>query len=232
MPLVHRAASVAAPLLALAALAGSPAAAAAQPAFEGVVTMRMQVEHAPQPMTMRYLIRQGRMRSETEMGGMQMATIVDPAKQEAYVLMPGQRSYMVMSLDAAAAQGAAASGPVPEVTRTGRTETVAGHTCEHVLVKVEAQTIDMCLATDMPALVMPGARMGPGARAGQAAWQRALGGTQLGFPLKVTSVGGTASTLEVTSIERKALDASLFEVPADFQRMQLPAGMPGAPRRP
>ena len=223
MSVVRRAASVAA----TAVLAFVAPPAAAQPAFEGVITMRMTAEGTPEPMTMRYLVRQGRMRSEIDARGMSMATIIDPAKREAYVVMPGQRMYMVMPLDAADAEAARGVAVTPEITRTGRRETIAGHACEHYLVKVEQETMDMCLATDMPAMALAGGGMSGAARAGQAAWQRALG-RQAGFPLKVTRVGATGSVLEVTRIEATPLDAALFEVPAGYQRMQ----MPGMPRRP
>jgi hypothetical protein len=139
-----------------------------------------------------------------------------------YSVMPAQRVYMVMPLP----DDAAPDGRPPEITKTGRRETVAGHTCEHYLVKSESQTMDVCLATDMPAMVMPGGGMGRGGAS--AAWARALG-KQPGFPLKVTVQGASEAMLEVTSIEPKTLDPALFAPPADYQRMQMPAGVPRRP---
>jgi hypothetical protein len=203
-------------LAAIPLLLAAPAAGAQSP-FEGVITMRMRSERAPEPMTIRYLVREGRFRSEMSMAGMEMAAIVDPVKREVYSVMPAQRMYMVMPLP----DDAAAGGRTPEVTKTGRRETIAGHACEHFLVKTEQQTMDVCLATDLPAMMMGGG-MGRGGRGASAdAWVRALG-RQPGFPLKVTVQGANEAMLEVTGIEPKKLDAALFSPPSDFQRMQMP----------
>ena len=214
MRFTRRALLAATPLLLAAPVAG------AQSSFEGVITMRMRSDRAPEPMTMRYLVREGRIRSEVSMGGMEVAAIVDPAKREVYSVMPAQRMYMVMALPDDAPAGVRA----PEVTKTGRRETIAGHTCEHYLVKTEQQTMDVCLATDMPALVMSGGAGGGGA----GVWASALG-KQPGFPLKVTVQGASEAMLEVTSIEAKRLDPALFAPPADFRRMEMPGGMPRRP---
>jgi hypothetical protein len=50
------------------------------------------------------------------------------------------------------------------------------------------------------------------------------------FPLRVSVIenGAPRTLMEATSIERKSLDASLFEIPAGFTETR----MPGMPRRP
>ena len=60
------------------------------------------------------------------------------------------------------------------------------------------------------------------------AWTGALRDQQ-GFPLKVTRVDG-AAVMEVTKIEKKALDASMFAPPADYQKLEMPTGAPPPPR--
>ncbi len=60
-------------------------------------------------------------------------------------------------------------------------------------------------------------------------WSKFLEGGA--FPLKMTITEGGKTTMasEVTSIERKKLDDSLFTVPAGYKEMNMPAGMPSIP---
>ena len=56
-------------------------------------------------------------------------------------------------------------------------------------------------------------------------------------PLKIEQVKGSAreTVMEVKSIEKKSLDAALFEVPSGYTKMDmggLPGRIPGLPRRP
>jgi hypothetical protein len=70
--------------------------------------------------------------------------------------------------------------------------------------------------------------MGRG-RAMAASWRTDLTGQQLGFPLKVVRDGQTV--WEVTKVERRALDPSLFTVPAGYQETQVPMGPSGGRAR-
>jgi len=68
-----------------------------------------------------------------------------------------------------------------------------------------------------------------GGRGREEAWGGLLR-EQQGFPLKVARNNG-ATIMEVTKIEPKQLDPALFAPPADYKKMEMPAGMPGAPPR-
>ena len=50
------------------------------------------------------------------------------------------------------------------------------------------------------------------------------------FPLQILTTGkeGNESTFEVTKVEQKSLDASLFQIPADYKKMDRP--MMGRPK--
>ena len=54
------------------------------------------------------------------------------------------------------------------------------------------------------------------------------------FPLKIAQIenGQSKTIMEVTGVERKSLDDSLFAVPGDYKKMEIPGmpGMPGAKR--
>jgi hypothetical protein len=172
-------------------------------------------------------VRQGKLRIDAEGQGHKVSSIVDPAAHTVLVVMPEQRMYMAMTLPDA--KGAADRGDDMELTKTGKSEVVAGHHCDywHVHRKGDdaSKGADVCLASDLGTFMQPS---GPMRRASAPVWQTALKGHE-GFPLKVVEAdGGKAVTrFEVTQIERKSLDESLFEPPAGFRKMEMPAMMGG-----
>ncbi|MGI9076498.1 MAG: DUF4412 domain-containing protein [Gemmatimonadaceae bacterium] len=194
----------------------------AQPAFEGVVTMKLAGMESGGPRTMKYYVKGGVLRMEMEgKDGGQGYTITDPRRQISYMVMPGQRMYMEMSVAPKTAKRIGKSEP--KITKTGRTETIAGHTCEHWIIKVEAEESDVCVAKGL------GRFFGmSGGRQGEPAWISKLGADF--FPLRYSKVGQTRASLEVTRIEKRSLDAALFVPPAGFRKMTMPPG--AVPQRP
>jgi hypothetical protein len=190
----------------------------AQGDFEGSVSLRLMAR-APQGLTMQpveYLVRAGKVRVNIvgPMGGMAMLAV--PREQKLYLLMAAQNAYSEIPITAAAGTAVTeASGDV-KVVRTGRRETIAGYTCEHVQITSAAQTTDVCLSKDLGRYVNPLEAMQGNA---SPAWQRAVGTD--GFPLKVTLPDGTVA-LEVTRIEPKRLANDLFSVPLSYTRMEMP----------
>jgi hypothetical protein len=204
-------------LAALVLLVLAPTCAFAQ-AFEGVVTAKMLgTDSGREPVEAQYYVRDGVLRVEMAArgrgGDAHSVIIMDPAAKTNYVLMPAQRMYMVMPTPTGSSEQRH-----PDILKTGRKETVAGHECEHWLVKEPTGDIDACVATGLGTFLMSG---GMGREAG---WSGSLR-EQQGFPLKVARAGG-ATIMEVTKIERKRLDPALFAPPADYQKMEMPAGMP------
>jgi hypothetical protein len=206
-------------LFALAIVLGAlaPALAAAQ-SFEGVVTAKIHADAGREPMEMHYMLRQGVLRMEMGRGEAGSVVIADSAKKTSYLLMPSRRMYMAMPVTAGPAEQKS-----PEIVRTGRKEKIAGHECEHWLVKDPSGDLDACVATGLGTF-STAASMGR-----ESAWSGALR-EQQGFPLKVARASGP-TIMEVTKIESKRLDAALFTPPADYKKMEMPAGMPTAPRQ-
>ncbi len=221
-PSVRRAA------LATVAATSAGASAGAQRPFEGAITVRMS---ELQQASVRYLIRRGMARAEMPgRPGQIVATILDPQKQTMTMLIPDRRAYLRRPLvpPAAGLEAAAASAP-STVERTGRMETVAGVQCEHVLVRGASGASDVCVAPSIGAFPGIGNSMMGRGRAMAASWRTDLTGQQLGFPLKVVRDGQTV--WEVTKVERRALDPSLFTVPAGYQETQVPMGSSGGRAR-
>ena len=104
------------------------------------------------------------------------------------------------------------------VVRTGKMETIAGYKCEHVTVTDDdGEPVDVCISSDLGGFRMPAASnpMSPQKEAG---WMAQLGSTS--FPLKVQK--GEKTIMEVTAIEKKPLDAALFEAPEGYQSFSMP----------
>ena len=146
------------------------------------------------------------------------------AEGKTYLVLESQKAYMELPAAEAAASVASASGVVT-ITRSGRRELIAGFECEHVEVEsnVDAtgRKTDMCLTSALGPYVNPmasfaGVRLAP--------WQRQLAANG-GFPLKVTLPDGTVA-LEVTRIVRRRVSDTMFRIPADFSKTDMPRRPP------
>ncbi len=219
--------AAAAALMSTVVLAAAPVAPlSAQTApFEGVITMRVAGGRAAaQLQDVEYLAHAGKVRMNIASPMGSMGIIGVPAEKKMYMLMGQQRMYVEvpMNADAVPAGNAMVNAPEPKMTRTGKKETIAGYECEHVLVESEQQTADVCMARGLGPFLNAMSAMGSMGRGGGAlpGWQRSLAADGA-FPLKVTGSDGTVM-LEVTKIEKKRLTNALFDVPADYTKMDMP----------
>ncbi|HEV2666526.1 MAG TPA: DUF4412 domain-containing protein, partial [Blastocatellia bacterium] len=217
-------------------------------AFEGEIASRMFM--GDQTMETRYAIKGTRNRIETHFpeggakaGLMQTSvTLMDLSSGTMTMLFPQTKTYMTMNWEEMADEVAKEAGkdsPIvfPKVTSTGKTETIAGITCQHWLIGDKLDT-DVCMAKGM-------GYYGGGGSGGildklkNLAMREKIkaqldanpefakfveGGA---FPLKMAQIenGQSKTIMEVTGVERKPLDDSLFNVPADYKKTEIP-GMP------
>lgn len=196
-------------IVALAGMALFPVSAVAQKQFEGRVAMRMMGD-ADKPQVMDTWVKGQKMRMDMKASGQTMSMIIDHGASRMTMLMPAMKMYMQRDLPA---PEPGSSGD-PKVTRTGRTDVVAGHKCEIIRIEdAKNGTSQICGATDMGKFVM-------GGRPGQTepAWAKGMKGF---FPLRVSDANGDP-VLEVTKIEPMAVDASVFETPAGYKAMSVP----------
>ena len=227
----------------------SSSAAAGVGAFEGEIMSKTFM--GDQTMETRYAIKGARNRIEANFpGGGEMAglmqtsvTLMDLSSGTTTMLFPKTKSYMTMNWGEMAEEMSKGAGKdskfdFPKVSSTGKTETVAGIKCEHWLV---GDKMDMCVAKGL-------GYFGGGGSGGILDKLKNLamrdkikaqldanpefakfveGGA---FPLKMAQVenGQSKTIMEVTGIERKSLDDSLFAVPGDYKKTEIP-GMPGIP---
>jgi hypothetical protein len=234
----------------------SPTSSSSAPgvgAFEGEITSKTFI--GDQTVETRYAIKGTRNRIETNssLGGAQTGlmqesvTLMDLSSSMMTTLFPQTKTYTTMNWGELAEEMSKEAGngsPIdfPKVTSTGKTETIAGITCEHWLV---GDNMDMCMAKGL-------GYFGGGGSGGILDKLKNLavrdkikaqldanpefakfteGGA---FPLKMAQIenGQSKTIMEVTSVERKSLDDSLFTVPADYKKTELPAipGIPGTRR--
>ena len=117
--------------------------------------------------------------------------------------------------------------PKPDITKTGKTATILGYSCDEYVSKNEdGETSIWCtsklgnvfegLANSMGQMTR--SRM----RRGGPDWKSEFVDKNL-FPLKsvTTKDGKISSTQEVTKIDQRILDASTFEIPEDYKKQSM-----------
>jgi hypothetical protein len=216
--------------------------------FEGTVTAKMF--GGDKDIQLNYSIKGALSRIETsateERQSFTGVMILDMKSGKQLMLMPPAKTYMEMNLKEIGEQfkGGEDSTKVPKLTPTGKQETIAGYTCEHWLVG-EDQKTDMCVAKGIgffgfgsneqsggPLNALRNLNIDPQIAAqieGNPELKKFVEGGA--FPLKITQIedGQPRTIMEVTGIERKTLDDSLFTIPPGYKKMEIP-GMPSGAR--
>ena len=214
------------------ALACAAPFASAQPGgFEGVVTFKMSGKGGATEMTQMY---KG-MKSRTG------AMIMDLAAGIMTILMPQQKTYMVVDMQKAAQGPGGLAGryikldgrnagdvpAMPIIKATGRTEVVAGYTCEYYVMGKKGEA-EVCSAKGMGFFAFGQSPLGGvGSMAALTALAANPDYIKLYkdgfFPLKmVVTERGQEFVMEATRVEKKSLDASLFVPPPDYKEMKMP----------
>jgi hypothetical protein len=218
-------------------------ASAQASAFEGIVVYKMSGSGDNTEMTQMY--KGTKSRTEINSKGQAAAMIMDASNGSMTMttLMPAQKMYMTMDLakmgaalrgfgagkdDQRGRQGGA-PGQAPSIKATGRTETVAGYTCEWYVMG-EKEESQVCAAKGLGFFMYGQSPMGRGAGS-----MDALAGLGANadivklfkdgfFPLKMAQNRGgkTQVVMEATKVEKKTLDASLFVPPPDYTEMKMP----------
>ncbi|HEY4305182.1 MAG TPA: DUF4412 domain-containing protein [Gemmatimonadaceae bacterium] len=192
--------------------------------FEGAITMHV-ASGREGGADMTYLVKGSQMR--IDIGNATMSMFMLAKEGEMTMVMPAQKIYFAQPVIADAVK-AQTSGSKYSIKPTGKMETIAGYKCEHYTMSGGPDgDVDACLSKDLGTFMRPINPMGGrGASSTSDDVLTHLGGNV--FPLKVAKVGG-ATTLEVTKIEKKPLDAGLFTVPSDFKKLDINAMRGGRP---
>lgn len=212
-------------------VAGSAAPLAAQ-GFEGVVTWQVSGDNG----TMTQMYKGSLVRMEMNQAGREGVMLMDHTGGTITMLMPQQKMYMKMDLKGMPGMSGDEDRAQPKLTATGKSETIAGHTCEvyrYAEAAGKPETMEMCVAKGMGFFMMGHSPMGGGGPLGNLAKvgsnpEYAKLYKDGFFPLRMSSLeGGTAKPMLLAkAIEAKSLDAGLFAVPAGFMEMKMGGGRP------
>jgi hypothetical protein len=264
-------ASAASASAATAGAAPAPAASslAILDGFEGAVTLHAKgsasaKDTTTKDVTLALLVKDGKFRvdlPEELTGSSQLGkafVIVKPAEKKLLAVMDAKKQAVLVDFDKLASQaqamsklhrpgGASASADEtpPVVQKTGKIDTVAGYKCEIWHIAKGSSAGDLCIGEQgtswfhIPLVGVPA----------QYAWASEITDGKH-FPLRVvvSENGIEHGRLEVVSIQKKALSAADFEVPAGYNVLDLeqmmgammgglrgmppgamPSGMPGMP---
>ncbi len=209
----------------LAGIAMLPAAVVAQSNFEGVVSYTMSTAMGMSMDVTTYvkgeLVRQ---EINMNMGGMgPMVAITDTKAGVTRLLQPAMKTYTVMDMSK---MMPGQEDPDAQIETTDRSETIAGHSCKHVLIHTtnngNKADMDVCTTGDLG--VFLGSSVGGGRQGGAMMGEKLRAELRKRFangyfPLKTTlSVGGNeVMTMTATKVEKKSVNADLFKVPADYK---------------
>jgi hypothetical protein len=174
--------------------------------------------------------------------------IVDSTAKKLFAVSDAKKEAMELDLNTTgkALQGVHPGGgarpgapqaPPTKVTKTGKTDTVAGYTCEYWDIASDHKEGTVCVANDGPSwLSIPMT----GIPTEQAWALELLDGKH--FPLRFIAYGKDGTTeetrVEVTKIDKKSMQDSQFQVPAGYKTIDLekmlsgfgmPGGIPGMP---
>jgi Domain of unknown function (DUF4412) len=203
--------------------------------FEGKITMKITSEDQDNPQTIQYYCKDNKIRFEgmegKEEGG---AFIIDTKTNNATIIMPAQKMYMSYSFKnlLGASSDTLKNKLKQEIDKgnikmTGETKNINGYNCEKWTFKGDD-------GTNGEAWMTKGVKNffffnNPMRRGDEPEWQKKLTGEGY-FPMMVITKnedGKVKSTMEVTSIEKKSLDESLFTPPSDYRKMEMPNMMQG-----
>ncbi len=213
-------------LLLSASLAIAPAVLHAAD-FEGKIRMKM-TEPRGGSRNLDYSIKPGLVRADIALDEKQnMTTIMNSAKKEVVVLMPGQNMYFSSSIDDVADVAAEHAG---SLEKTGETTKILGYDCTKYVSRDKGTTTEIWATDELGTFagISAGNPMSRKKSSGPG-WEQALKGGNF-FPLRVVSVnkkGKEEFRMEAVSIDKGSQPDSLFEIPAGYQQFNLGGLMKG-----
>jgi hypothetical protein len=220
--------------------------ATAQTGFEGTLTYEIHTANG-KTMTLLTMNKGNKMRMEMSDPENPMhsgAFVVDGDAHTRMMVLNSQKKYIVFpeSMANMMNKGAGVNTPHWTFTKTGRTETVAGVSCEVMHGSGSnngtPEEADACIAKGVgfnPGTFASMSAQGGAADPSIAAIRDAIGPGNGVVKVTTTKDGKPDMTMEVTKIDRSPVSSDEFSPPAGYTAIQMPAGMPpgagaGAPR--
>ncbi len=216
-------------LLVLLSVFTVPFVAFSQTDFEGKVTMKMQGEDN-EPHTINYYVKENKIRFEADNQGQQGTMIWDGKNNKMTVIVPQQKMYMELPMNnmlkKETEMGTENNQPSHKINgdfeKTDETKEINGYKTEKWTYKDNSGITEAWMTKDLGAFIFfnnPMARS-----SNQPTWQKEIENAGY-FPMMVIHKdenGNITSKMEVTSVEKKSLDNSMFEAPSDYKKMNMP----------
>lgn len=195
--------------------------------FEGVIHMKNSHVDTGTAGTMNWYLKGDRGRVEmSRTDGQTHVMLFDAKTRTMQMGMPGQKSYMEMSMAGDRGEHLNELLEAQSVERTGKTENIAGYTCEVWRITDKEQhraKSELCVAKGFGKAATFWIDPKEARRSSQPAWVKQLA-DEGGFGLRsiqYDEAGKESARMEVVSIEKKHLDASLFAFPDDWAKHDL-----------
>lgn len=198
--------------------------------FEGVLHMSTTHAATNSASTMDWYLKGDKARVEMSRGeGQSNVMIFDAQTRMMQMAMPGQKSYMEISMGGERGQHLKEALEKQTVERTGKTDKIAGYSCEVWRItdkELNRLKNDICVAKGFGKAATFWVDPKEMRRSSQPSWVKQLV-EEGGFGLRsihYDEAGKESSRMEVTSVDKRKLDASLFAFPADWAKQDM-AGM-------
>jgi hypothetical protein len=189
--------------------------------FEGEISMHTDARGAAHDMIVK--TNGTKLRFDTTgPGGEPTHAVFDPATNKVQLFVDAQKRYL--DLDFSAPSAAPSTDPTTStVTKSGKHRTVAGYDCEAWTVQDSTgKRSDVCIAQGIAFFDVSSLRPGGGRPASPLAKKFR---DEKSFPLEsidYDAQGKELSHMQVTKIEKKKFDDSVFAIPPDYLQTELP----------
>ncbi len=185
-----------------------------QDQFEGKVTFN--VYDNGESHTMQYFVKGSKLRFDANEKGHEGQIIMDPSAKQFMIIMPQQKMYMVMPIPDIKDKPNTSTdiGDKADFVKTGETKDILGYTAEKWTYKNGDDQGEAWMTKEIGGFQLFDNPM----QQDQPQWQKDLQAEGY-FPLLVYENGD--KVFEVTNIDKKSLDATMFEPPAGYQKMDM-----------
>lgn len=196
-------------------LSGTALHVAAQD-FEGIIYYEMPEMEQNGIGNLAYMIKDSKIRVEFGEGVQKNAMLLLPEKSKMVIIMAQMKAYMTM--DQSPDKRTNESEQDFTLEKTGNIKTIASHSCEVWIMTQEENRFELCMAKGLGRFMMPESPMASSRNVPQWAKEAMSEGV---MPLEVVMISGDQPKIQMkaTRIEKKALDSSLFEIPAGYRDM-------------
>ncbi len=197
--------------------------------FEGVLHMTTSHGETGMKSAMDWYLKGDKGRMEMSRAeGRTSVMLFDATTRTMQMAMPGQKSYMEFNLAGERGERLAEAFENQTVERTGKAETIAGYSCEIWRItdkephRLKSQ---VCVAKGFGKAATFWADPKDARRSSQPGWMKQIA-EEGGFAIRsiqYDEAGQESMRMEVTSIDKKRLEAGLFAFPADWVKQDMSA---------